>query len=90
MPILKGDIGGQPIEPEPSTSQMMRDAAQAVDRFFNGDLRGPDRPTGFVLLVFPFNGDRDSMVNYISNGVERADMVKMLRSMANRFDEATQ
>lgn len=85
---MVGDVGKTPIDPR--TPEMMRDVAAAIDRFFNGDLHGEARLTGFVLLAFPFNGDRESMVNYISNAVDRSDMVKMLRSMANRFDQNTQ
>lgn len=67
----------------------MRDVAIVLDRFFNGNLRGVNRETGFVLLVFPF-GEKEGHCNYISNGAGREDMVKLLREQANRFDVNTQ
>lgn len=82
------DLGSAPIEPK--YSEMMKDLAQALDRFFNGDLRGPMRQTGFVLLVFPFGDAPDGRCNYISNGAGRDDIVKLLREQANRFDTGTQ
>lgn len=81
------NIGSAPIEPK--YEDMMRELATAVDRFFNGDLRGANRQTGFVLLVFPFGDAKDGRCNYISNGADRADMIKLLREQANRFDEGT-
>jgi len=50
--------------------------------------RGKDRSTGFVLLVFPF-GETEGRCNYISNGADRKDIVKLLREQANRFDTGT-
>ena len=81
------DLGSAPIEPK--YAEMMKDVARAIDTFFNGSLRGPDRPTGFVLLVFPF-GEKEGRCNYISNGADRADIIKLLREQANRFDEGVQ
>lgn len=46
------------------------------------------REVGFVLLVFPY-GSNDGRCNYISNGADRKDMVKLLREQANRFDTET-
>jgi len=67
----------------------MNAIAKALDAAFNGSLRGPERTTGFVLLVFPF-GEKEGRCNYISNGADRADIIKLLREQANRLDEATQ
>jgi hypothetical protein len=76
-------LGDAPIEPE--YAQKMRDLAQHLDRFFNGPLRGKDRPTGFVLMVFPF-GDTTGRCNYISNGADRRDIVVLMREMIARFE----
>jgi hypothetical protein len=64
----------------------MNAVAHALDEMFNGDKKGADRETGFVLLVFPFGDADGSRCNYISNGADRRDMVSLLREMAARFD----
>lgn len=80
-------LGSAPIEPE--YREKMNQLARVIDEFFNGDDRGKDRKTGFVLLVFPY-GEKGGRCNYISNGADRRDMVKLLREQANRFDSNTQ
>ena len=82
------DLGNEPIEPK--YEAMMQDVAVVLDRFFNGAKRGSERPTGFVLLVFPYGETTGSRCNYISNGANRFDIVKLLREQANRFDTGTQ
>ena len=64
----------------------MNAIARVLDETFNGDAKGSDRDIGFVLLVFPF-GEKEGRCNYISNGADRRDMIKLLREQANRFDE---
>jgi hypothetical protein len=81
------EYGSGPIET--TYREQMQAAAMALDDFLNPGLEGPDRKTGFVLLVFPY-GESKGRCNYISNGASRADMVKLLREQANRFDTGTQ
>ena len=64
----------------------MEHIAALLDRAFNGDRRGDERDTGFVLLVFPF-GSGDGRCNYVSNGADRADVLKLLQEQAKRFEE---
>jgi hypothetical protein len=80
-------LGNAPIEEE--YRQQMNAIAQVLDETFNGDARGNDRKTGFVLLVFPY-GDQSGRCNYISNGADRRDIIKLLREQANRFDRGVQ
>lgn len=80
-------LGSGPIEEE--FRERMNAIARTLDVIFNGHAHGPDRKIGFVLLVFPY-GDAEGRCNYISNGADRADMVKLLREQANRFDTNTQ
>lgn len=75
-------LGNAPIQPE--YHAMMNDVARSLDVFFNGDARGADRKTGFVLLVFPFN-DHEGRANYISNGANRADIVALFKEQIARF-----
>lgn len=43
------------------------------------------RKVGLVLFTFPF-GDASGLANYVSNGADRADMIKFLRETADRFE----
>jgi hypothetical protein len=52
---------------------------------FNGQAKGKDRKTGFVLMVFPF-ADFDGRCNYISNGADRNDIVTLMKEMIARFE----
>jgi hypothetical protein len=75
--------GDAPIEPE--YIEMMKATAQALDKLFNGDAKGHERETGFVLLVFPFN-EKDGRCNYISNGAAREDVVTLFKEQIARFE----
>ncbi len=60
--------------------------AGALDEMFNGDARGADRKTGFVLLVFPFNlSGSEGRANYISNA-DRNGVVTLLKEQLARFE----
>ncbi len=81
-------LGDQPIEPR--YIEQMNELARGIDKIFNGDKRGKDRPTGFVLLVFPFDSEghapSDGRCNFISNGADRKDLVVLFREMIARFE----
>ena len=79
-------LGDAPIEPK--YIEQMKKLAHYLDRRFNGKLRGADRRTGFVLMVFPFNdeGHTDGRCNYISNGADRNDVVVLMKEMIARFE----
>ncbi len=79
-------LGDQPIEDE--YREKMNVIAQALDKVFNGDRRGRERPTGFVLMVYPFaEFDKgDSRCNFISNGADRRDVVVLMKEMIARFE----
>ena len=49
----KERLGDAPLEAE--YHDKMVAIAQALDEMFNGKIGGPDRGTGFVLMVFPFS-----------------------------------
>jgi hypothetical protein len=76
-------LGDGPIES--GYQAMMNDVARSLDGFFNGEAKGPEREVGFVLLVFPF-GSKEGRCNYISNGADRRDIIKLLREQADRFE----
>lgn len=77
-------LGDAPIEK--AYRAKMNEVAVALDEFFNGEAKGQDRDTGFVLLVFPFgSGGR---CNYISNGADRKDIVAMMKEQIKRFEGA--
>jgi hypothetical protein len=79
-------LGDQPIQPE--FYQKMNDIAKALDRVLNGEARGKDRPTGFVLLVYPFGNleKGDARCNFISNGADRKDVVTLMKEMIAHFE----
>lgn len=80
-------LGDQPIEA--GYVERMNKLAGAIDRVFNGDRTGPDRTTGFVLMVFEFTGEgtgTDGRCNFISNGADRRDLVVLFKEMIARFE----
>lgn len=76
-------LGDGPIEAK--YRQKMNDLARGLDEILNGGVKGKDRETGFVLLVFPF-GNTDGRCNYISNGADRRDIVVMMKEQIKRFE----
>ena len=65
--------------------EMMNKLAAGLDSAFNGQKRGKDRDTGFVLLMFPFNATEGARTNYISNA-DRRDIVVALKEIVARFE----
>ena len=76
-------LGDAPIEP--ALEDLMNKVAGGLDTIFNGTARGDARPTGFVLLTFPY-GDRSGRCNFISNGADRKDIVVLFKEMIFRFE----
>lgn len=76
-------LGDAPIESE--YHAMMNAIAETLDEMFNQGKTGDARPTGFVLMVFPF-GERTGRCNYISNGADRKDVVALMKEMIARFE----
>jgi hypothetical protein len=80
----EGRLGDAPVE-EQYAAKMTAVVQVVVDELFNGKAGGPDRKTGFVLMVFPF-GDFDGRCNCISNGADRKDIVVLMKEMIARFE----
>ena len=80
---MTSPLGDAPIEPK--YIEKMNALAHMLDELFNGELKGKDRPTGFVLMVFPF-GEKPGRCNYISNGVDRKDVVTLMKEQIKRFE----
>jgi hypothetical protein len=78
-------LGDAPIQEE--YRRQMQMVAKALDVIFNGKMKGEDRKTGFVLLVFPFGEAEGGRCNYISNGVDRRDIVALFKEQIKRFEE---
>ena len=78
-------LGDAPIQQE--YREKMNVIAHALDDMFNGDTKGANRKTGFVLMVYPFGeaGVKDRC-NYISNGADRRDVVALMKEMIARFE----
>lgn len=77
-------LGDAPIESR--YRRLMKQVARELDARFNPDTAGIDRTVGFVLLVFSFGSD-DGRCNYISNGADRGDVLRLLEEQAKRFRE---
>jgi hypothetical protein len=75
-------LGDAPVEA--AYAGAMRAAAMGIDALFNGDAKGADRETGFVLMVFPY-GDHSGRCNYMSNGADRRDVLVLMKEMVARF-----
>ena len=76
-------LGDAPIEKDYIV--LMNSMAIALNEMFNGQAKGKERKTGFVLMVFPFDGF-DGRCNYISNGADRKDVVTLMKEMIARFE----
>lgn len=81
---MTNTLGDGPIQDEYRAT--MNAVAQALDVAFNGDKHGADRPTGFVLMVYPFGNVGTGRCNYISNGADRKDVVALMKEMIARFE----
>lgn len=75
-------LGDAPVQDE--YHQKMVATVQAIDELFNGKAGG--RTVGFVLMVFPFGEGGTGRCNYMSNGVDRRDIVTLMREMIARFE----
>jgi hypothetical protein len=75
-------IGDAPVEQKYIDD--MRAVADFIDAIFNDGAKGNARTTGFVLMVFPFEG-HEGRCNYMSNA-SRADVVTMLKEQIKRFE----
>ena len=92
--MRKYTLGDGPIEAQ--YKEEMATIARSLDVAFNGEraanlpglpigTSGQPRKTGFVLMVFPFDGF-DGRCNYISNGADRKDIVILMKEMIARFE----
>lgn len=78
-------LGDAPVQQQ--YRDTMNAVARGLDEMFNGETKGPDRKTGFVLLVFPFGeDDMTNRCNFISNGADRRDVVVLMKEMIRRFE----
>jgi hypothetical protein len=84
MPKPDHQLGDAPIQGD--YIARMNALARVIDEAFNGDARGSDRKTGFVLLAFPFGHSEGARCNFISNGADRADIVTLFKEMIARFE----
>lgn len=74
----------EPISP--AYREQMNQIARSLDTAFNGDKRGKDKTTGFILLMFPFDAAVEgARTNYISNA-DRKDIVVALKEIVARFE----
>lgn len=65
------------------TKDVMNAIASAIDEAVNP--KGRPKTVGFVVLLFPFDGQPGNRVDYISNA-KREDVVIALKEMVARFE----
>jgi hypothetical protein len=76
-------LGDQPIEHR--YHQQMVEIARLIDEKLNGpNCPVNERKTGFVVMTFPF-GESAGRCNYISNGINRDDVVRLMKEQIARF-----
>ena len=63
----------------------MRDMAESLDKFLNGELEGDNRRYGFCLFVFEFGTGPGRRMNYVSN-CKRLDMKVMFQEQLRRME----
>lgn len=66
----------------------MQPMAKVVDTMLNGHTL-PLRFNGFVLLVFPFDADGQTVVSHVAN-CDRKDMIAALKSLVAKFEGQAQ
>jgi hypothetical protein len=73
---------------ELTVREAMNNLAAALDKILNGEKidQSGGRQNGFVLLLFPY-GDKSGRCNYVSNGANREDIVKMFKEQIKQFEE---
>ena len=76
------ELGDAPIQSEYKDKMYL--LAKMLDYEFNGTLTGDARKTGFIIMVFPF-GNEDGRCNYISNGADRNDVIKLMEEQIKKF-----
>ena len=75
------------IDHQPITADYrgrMQALATSIDRLFNQDMERRD--IGFALLVFPFEGEHEGRMNYISNA-NRSDMITAIREWLEHAEQ---
>jgi hypothetical protein len=77
-------LGDGPVEE--TVHEQMTAAVHALDELWNGQVGGPGRKIGFVLMVFPFGDQFDGRCNFASNGADRRDVVTLMKEMIARFE----
>lgn len=72
-------------EVDPQYVTLMSAICAVVDETFNGQLKHPHKKVGFVLLTFPYS-DTPGRANFMSNGADRRDLVRMFKDLIERFE----
>jgi hypothetical protein len=76
-------LGDGPIQDE--MYEIMNGLAHGLDEIFNGkDAKPQDKTVGWVLMVFPFEGN-EGRCNYIANA-RREDIVVLMKHQIARFE----
>lgn len=80
--MSKHALGDGPIDEKYRLK--MAAVMSTVDYFLNDEKKGADRDVGIVLLVFPVG--EESRCNFMSNGIDRKEIVTLFKEMIARFE----
>ena len=76
------ELGNSPIEER--YAKQMNVLAKVLDKALNTRLKGTERKTGFILLVFPMN-DHQGRCDYIASA-RREDIITLLKEQLARIE----
>lgn len=71
---------------EENAKNVARDLAAFLDSFLNGELQGEARKTGFILMMFPFGDVPGRRANWITNGADKNEIVRLMKETISRFE----
>lgn len=78
------ELGDGPVSPE--YKDRMLAIMKVLDDTMNPGHRGKGRKVGIVVLMFPYGDDPKGRCNFMSNGADRGDLVKLFKAMIARFE----
>jgi hypothetical protein len=75
--------GDGPIDPK--YREQMVAVMGALDEFVNPGRKGKERENAIVVMMFKF-GTAPGRCNFMSNGVDRRDLIVLMKEMIARFE----
>lgn len=64
----------------PGRRELLIKIGEGLDHLLNGEQRGPDAGTGFVLITFAFGSDAGRL-NFVSNGACGPELIPLFKTL---------